>query len=55
MIKCNVCMKFEPSKQCTTPGIKKNKFMTSSLQGLLESDSKNIDQSIKTAVINLLS
>ena len=54
MIKCNVCMKYEASKQCT-PGIKKNKFMTSSLQGLLEPDSKNIDQSIKTAVINLLS
>ena len=38
LIKCNVCMEYEPSTKCTTPGIKKNKFMTSSLHGPFELD-----------------
>ena len=48
-------MKYELSTKCTTPGIKENNFMTSSLQGPLEPDSKNTDQLTKTAVVNLLS
>ena len=36
LIKCNVCMKYEPSAKCKTPGIKENEFTTSSLQGPLE-------------------
>ena len=48
-------MKYEPSTKCTMPGIKENKFMPSSLQGPLIPDSKNKDQLIKTAVVNLLS
>ena len=55
LIKCNEWMKYEPSMKCTTPRIKENKFMISSLQGPLEPDSKNTDQLIKTAVVNLLS
>ena len=50
-----MCMKYEPSTKCTMPGIKENKFMTSSLQGPLVPDLKNKDQLIKTAVVNLLS
>ena len=45
-------MKYEPSKNCTTTGIKENKFITSYLQGPLEPDSKNTDQLIKTSVVN---
>ena len=48
-------MKYEPSTKCATQGIKENKFMTSSLQVSLETDSRNIDQLIKTAVANLSS
>ena len=48
-------MKCEPSTKSAVPGIKENRFMTSSLQGPLEPDSKNTDQFIKTAVVNLLS
>ena len=55
LIKCNVCMKYEPSTKCATQGIKENKFMTSSLQVSLETDSRNTDQLIKTAVANLSS
>ena len=40
LIKCNVCVKYEPSTKWTTSGIKENKFLTSSLQGPLEHDSK---------------
>ena len=55
LIKCNVRVKYEPSTDWTTPGIKEYRFITSSLQGPLEPDSKNTDQLIKTAVVNLLS
>ena len=55
LIKCNVCVKYEPSTKCTTPGIKENKSMTSSLQGPVKADSKNTDQLLKTAAVNLLS
>ena len=55
LIKYNVCVKYEPSTSYKTPGIKENRFITLSLQGPLEPDSKNTDQLIKTAVINLLS
>ena len=55
LIKFKVCVEYEPSTKCTTPGIKENKFMTSSLQGPLELDSENTDQLIKVAVLNLLS
>ena len=55
LIKCNVCVKCEPSSKCTTPGIKENRFMISSFQGPLEPDSKNTEQLIKTAVVNPLS
>ena len=54
LIKCNVCVKYEPSTKWTKPEIKE-RFMTSSLQGFLKPDSKNTDQLIKTAVVNLLS
>ena len=55
LIKFKVCVEYESSTKCTTPGIKENKFMTSSLQGPLELDSENTDQLIKVAVLNLLS
>ena len=55
LIICNVCVKYESSTKCTSPRIKENKFMSSSLQGPLEPDSKNTNQLIKTAVGNLLS
>ena len=55
LIKCNVCVKHEPSAKWATPGIRENKFMTSSLQVPLEPDLKNTDQLIKTTVVNLLS
>ena len=48
-------MKHEPSTKCTTPGIRENKFMTSSFQGPHEPNSKNTGQLIKTAVVNLMS
>ena len=55
LIKCNVFVKYEPSAKWATPEIKENRFMTSCLQGPFEPDSKNTDQLIKNAVVNLLS
>ena len=54
LIKCNVCMKYEPSTKCSTPRINENRFMASSLQGSLEPDSKNTDQRIKASVVMFL-
>ena len=48
-------MKYEPSTKWTAPGIKENKFMTSSLQGPLEPDLQNTDQLINNTVVHLLS
>ena len=55
LIKCNVSAKYEPSTKWAIPGIKENRFITSSLQGPLRPDSKNTDWLIKTGVVNLLS
>ena len=54
LIKCNVCVKYEPSTKWTTPEFKGNRFRTSSLQSPLEPDLKNTDQLIKTSVVTLL-
>ena len=55
LIKCNVCMKYEHSTKWVTPGIKENRFITSSLQGPLKPDSKKTEQLIKSTVFNLRS
>ena len=53
--KCNVSAKYESSTKWATPGIKENRFITSSLQDSLELDSKNTDWPIKTVEVDLLS
>ena len=47
--------KYESSTKWATPGIKDNRFITSSLQDSLELDSKNTDWPIKTVEVDLLS
>ena len=47
--------KYESSTKWATPGIKENRFITSSLQDTLEPDSKNTDWPIKTVEVDLLS